>query len=476
MKHLFLSFAATLVVLTSCQTQTPDYHGAWYSVNHHAVMIIELGADSLANFSSEASSSLCFSGPYTVEVSSDTLLIDMPQTTSGMAASGIMRYNADQTMDICMNFGAPGMTERPTTFDATPGVLTMMSFHCQRDKEAAAQQANGVIKAPKDASLAFERNRRLGHGINIESTVDGNENPSYFTAGRSIADDVRSIAEAGFNSVRLPVNFYKHCSAVAPYYIDADFFAKVDGIIEACNKEQLPVVLDLHYYPNISFYGKDSLISDEDNLLRLESIWRQVAEHYQMVSDEMLYFDLMNEPTLEFGADNWNKEVVRLINIIRPINPGRTMLVMTPELGQNWTINYLDLPEEENNLIVEYHYYLPHLFTHQGLAFAMAENSYQIPWLGTPEEKAAVDNDLDYIASWSKSHNRPVNMGEFGVVNSADHESRVRWLSYVYEAAHQRGISSHQWSLRDNFGIRDNQTGVWDADILEAIRPTFHNK
>jgi len=439
-------------------------------------MSIELGADSVANFSSVASSSLCFTGQYVVGQSSDTLFIDLPQTTSGMAASGIMRHNADQTMDICLNFGAPGMTERPTSFEAIPGVMTMMAFHCSRDKEAVEKEANGIIKAPKDATLAFERNKRLGHGINIESTVDGNENPDYFISGRSIADDVRSIAVAGFNSVRLPVNFYKHCATQAPYTIDADFFKKVDGIIEACNNAQLPVVLDLHYYPNISFYGQDPEISYEDNLLRLESIWKQVAEHYQNVSDEMLYFDLMNEPTLDFGADNWNKEVSRLINIIRPINPGRTLLVMTPELGQNWTINYLDLPEEENNIIVEYHYYLPHLFTHQGLAFAMAENSYQIPWFGTPEEKAAVDGDLDYIANWSKTHNRPVNMGEFGVVNSADHESRVRWIGYLHEAAHQRGISSHLWSLRDNFGFRDNQTGVWDEDILNAIRPVFHNK
>jgi len=473
MKAIIFAFAAAITFFTSCQNQKSDLHGSWYSVNHHAVTTIELGDDSVATFTSEASSSLCFRGQYTLVQKSDTLLIDLPQTTSGMAASGIMRQNADQTLDICLNFGAPGMTERPTTFVAQPGVLTMMSFHCLRDKDAVTKEAVGEIRAPKDATLAFERNRRLGHGINIESTVDGNERPELF-AGHSIKDDARSIARAGFNSVRLPVNFYKHCSTESPYTIDEGFFKQVDDIIKACHEEQLPVVLDLHYYPNISFYGKDSLITAEDNLVRLESIWKQVAEHYQSISDEMLYFDLMNEPTLEFGADQWNKEVARLINIIRPLNPGRTLLVMTPELGQNWTINYLDLPVEDNNLIVEYHYYLPHLFTHQGLSFAMAEESMNIPWMGSDEEKSAVDKDFDYIAQWSKSHNRPVNMGEFGVVKTADHESRVRWLGYVHQAAHQRGISSHLWSLRDNFGIRDNQTSVWDEDILDAIRPTFH--
>lgn len=476
MKKLLISFSATIFTLTSCQIQAPDYHGSWYSVNHHAVMSVELRTDGIASFSNEASSSLCFSGQYTIANSGDTLFIDLPQTTSGMAASGIMRQNKDYTLDLCFNFGAPGLTERPTTFEATPGVLTMMSFHCSRDKESVTNQAYGIIKAPKDATLAFERNRRLGHGINIESTVDGHERPEFFMSGYNITDDIRSIVEAGFNSVRLPVNFYKHCSSQPPYTIDADFFRVVDDIIFNCNKEQLPVVLDMHYYPNISFAGQDPSVSYEDNIIRLESLWTQIAEHYKGISDDMLYFDLLNEPTLEFGAARWNDEVARLINIIRPINPGRTLMVMTPELGQNWTINYLDLPEEENNLIIEYHYYLPHLFTHQGLAFAMAENSHQIPWMGTSEEKAAVDADLDYIENWSKTHNRPVNMGEFGVVNTADHESRVRWICYLYEAAHKRGISSHQWSLRDDFGIRNNQTGVWDEDIINAIKPTLHTK
>lgn len=47
MKPSFLGIAAAITLFTACQNQTPDFHGAWYSVNHHAVMSIELGADSV---------------------------------------------------------------------------------------------------------------------------------------------------------------------------------------------------------------------------------------------------------------------------------------------------------------------------------------------------------------------------------------------------------------------------------------------
>lgn len=140
--------------------------------------------------------------------------------------------------------------------------------------------------------------------------------------------------------------------------------------------------------------------------------------------------------------------------------------MVTPSLGQHWTINYLDLPQEEENIIVEFHYYLPHLFTHQGLEFAMADGAYNIPWMGTDEEKAAIDHDLNYCAEWSRKNNRPVNMGEFGVYKNADPDSRARWIGYMHQAARTREISSHLWSFRDGFAVRNNETGEWDATIV----------
>ena len=464
MKIYQLLLLALLIVICSCKKQDNQLTGEWYALNNQALLTLDLRSDSTFTCQSAASSTMCFSGRYQMDCNTTPMSIDLLQVSNGMAAAGVMQVNAEGGLDICVNFGAPGAVARPESINGNPTSLTMMTLHCTRDLAVVEKAAEGVIKAPADGKIAFERNSRLRHGINIESTLDGFE--SGYQVYRSIEEDVESIAAAGFQSVRLPIRFSDHCAAEAPYLIDADFMAKVDQVVDAALKNNLPIVLDMHYYPYISFAGQDSLISFEDNINRLNSLWSQISEHYSSYPDDMIYFDLMNEPNPALGTDGWNALVKNLIPVIRKSNPGKTILVMTPSLGQHWTINYLDLPQEEENIIVEFHYYLPHLFTHQGLEFAMADGAYNIPWMGTDEEKAAIDHDLNYCAEWSRKNNRPVNMGEFGVYKNADPDSRARWIGYMHQAARAREISSHLWSFRDGFAVRNNETGEWDATII----------
>lgn len=465
MKHLGFYLLAIVAVITS-SARANTITGEWYSLNNKAVLTLNLLSDSTFCCTSAASSTMCFDGRYVINNDVAPSTIDFTMR-SGMAAAGILRQNEDGTLDISLNFGAPGYVARPENFDEDPTSLTLMLLHCTRNRTAIEQEALGNINVPADGHIAFERNQRLGHGINIESTLDGYENGNL--SADDISRELSSVAEAGFTSIRLPVRFSSHCAPEAPYLIEPDFMAKVDQIVSASIECNLPVIIDLHYYPYISFAGKDSLISYDENIERLKSLWTQIAEHYSSYPDDMVYFDLMNEPNPQLGADGWNTLAHDLITIVRKTNPGRTILVMTPSLGQHWTINYLNLPQQDGNLIVEFHYYLPHLFTHQGLEFAMANGAHDIPWLGTSEERSAIDHDLDYCAEWSLRNNRPVNIGEFGVFQNADRDSRARWLGYMHQAAHERGISTHLWSFRDGFSIRNSATGEWDNIILNAI-------
>ena len=127
------------------------------------------------------------------------------------------------------------------------------------------------------------------------------------------------------------------------------------------------------------------------------------------------------------------------------------------------------LPDDEWNVIVQFHYYLPHTFTHQGLVYALAGYSSGVEWHGTEAERAAILKDLDYCKRWSDRSGRPVNMGEYGVVNSADEASRARYLGFIQEVATQRDISSHLWGYREIFMIRDEATGEWNNAILDAL-------
>ena len=466
---VILVTAACLLSWTGCTSQT-TVQGEWYGLRDKSLVSMTLDKDQSFNVKSEAFSSLSFSGKYKLDKNASHLLIDLTECSNGMAGSGVLRLNNDGTMEMNCSFGAPGMVRRPQGINPHPGDMTEVYFKLKRDKVGVLAEITPTKPIPAEANLAFERNKRLGAGINLNAVVDGNLHPGYERDAPLDDKEIQSIAEVGFKSVRLDVCWVKHCQKVKPWTIDEAFFRKVDHIVDECLKNGLAVSIDQHYYPYINMGEDADNISKEENYERLTSLWSQVARHYKDYPDDMLFFDLLNEPNLQMGADKWNEVYRGLIKTIRQTNPGRTLIVATPNLGQSWTLGLLELPEDDWNLIVEFHYYLPHLFTHQGLAYAQAEGSTYVEWKGTETEKAMIESDLDFCKRWSDSHGRPLNMGEYGCMNTADLDSRVRYIGFMREASEKRGFSSHLWGYREPFMIRDEKTGEWAMPIVKAMK------
>lgn len=456
----------TMLLCSCCQAQT-GIVGEWYGENDAAMVCMKLSPDGSFSLTSESNSNFNILGKYTINEAEGS--IDLPQTTMGMVAKGLYRIKENGTMEINLNFGAPNMVERPKTIGLDPSSLTNKYFALTKDKAAVEAKLAPKVEIPAEAALAFERNKRLGAGINLNAVVDGNKHPGYERDAPLADSEIASIANVGFKSIRLNVCWAKHASFEPPYTIDPEFFAKVDHIVDECLKNGLAVSIDQHYYPYINMGYADKRITLEDNYERLVSFWEQIGEHYKDYSNETLFFDLLNEPNMQMGAQKWNELLARLIKTVRKTNPDRTLLIATPNLGQHWTINLLQLPEDDWNLIVQFHYYLPHMFTHQGLAYASAGNSTEVLWNGTEKEMAPIISDLDYCKKWSERNGRPVNMGEYGVVNTVDKDSRARWIGFVTQAAAERGISSHLWGYREPFMIRDEKSGEWLWPILEAM-------
>ena len=464
----FAWMAAILLVATSC-TKKVSLEGTWYGLYNKSLATITLGADSIMDLRSESFSQMTKHGKYSINTRTNPMQIDMEPEGLGMVGAGIMRLNDDGTLEMCIEFGMAGMVKRPAEINDRPTAPTTIYFKLTRDKESVLAEIAPKVKAPAEAQLAFERNKRLGTGINLNAVVDGNLHPGYERDAPLPDSEIKSIADAGFQSIRLNVCWSKHAATEKPYTIDPAFFKKVDHIVNECLKNGMAVSIDLHYYPYINMDEPDAKLSYEENIERLYCLWEQLAEHYKNYPPEV-YFDLLNEPNLRLGAEKWNEVVAKLVKIIRKTNPDRTLLVLTPNLGQHWTLNQLELPTDDWNIIVQFHYYLPHLFTHNGLAYAMAENSQQAVWMGTDEEKAPILQDFDFIQRWSKAHGRPVNMGEYGTVNTVNKASRARYLGFVHGEAVKRGFSSHLWGYREVFQIRDEQTGEWEQEILDALQ------
>lgn len=469
--RLLKTFAwmAVLALTTASCASRPNLEGTWYGQQYQSLLTVTFNSDSTLEMTCEASSSTSMKARYSLNERTSPMQIDLTETGKGMPGAGIIRINPDQTLELSIDFGAMGAPNRPTQFDTAPKIMTTAYFKLTRDKESVLAQTRRTVEVPAEAQLAFERNKRLGSGINLNAVVDGNLHPGYERDAPLPDSEIKSIADAGFQSIRLDVCWVKHASTEKPYTIDPAFLEKVDHIVNECIKNGMAVSIDQHYYPYINMMDTCANVSYEENYERLYCLWEQLAEHYKDYSNDDLFFDLLNEPNLRMGADKWNEVIAKLVKIIRKTNPGRTLLIATPNLGQHWTLNYLRLPQDDWNLIVEFHYYLPHLFTHNGLSYAMASNSQVNTWMGTDEEKLPILHDLDFCKRWSDANGRPLNMGEYGAVNTVPSTSRARYLGFLHGEAVKRGISSNLWGYREIFQIRDEQTGAWDEEILKAL-------
>ena len=447
-----------LTAAISCAQKPTTLEGSWYGLYTGSPASVTFNPDGTYQMWSEAFSQMNMAGTYTQE--GNTLSLG---GIPGMDGKGLFAIDG-QEMDLLMIFGAPGMVEAPKSFDDGAGNPAATRLHLSKDRRVM-DRAAAKVDAPAAARLAFERNKRLGKGLNLNAVLDGETDNPPLKAG-AIAD----IAKQGFQSVRIPIRWGVHTQPAAPYTIDPGFFKKVDAVVDECLANGLAVILDNHYYPTISFSFGPQDLSFEENIDRLYSIWEQLSDHYQGYDDETLYFGILNEPSLQLEPTRWNEIVAKCIRIIRKDNPGKTITVATPSLGQHWTIGLLEFPADEWNLIVDAHYYLPQTFTHQGIAFAMADGVADMPWTGSEMEKAPIALDMNFLAAWSERNGRPVNIGEFGVCDNADDKSRCAWLNFVGSEIISRGMSFCLWAyFRDGFSIYDESSGRWNEGMLKAL-------
>lgn len=155
--------------------------------------------------------------------------------------------------------------------------------------------------------------------------------------------DLKSIKKLGANCVRIPLR-YRSLFRKESCKGDIDF-DYLDGVIEACRKAGLYVILDLHSAPG--YQNNDSACPSNSESILFDSskaafearnavirLWTQVAAHYK---DEpsIAAFDLLNRPLNKTAlwqekTDALNKFYLRLYKAIRTVDSERILIMQSP--------------------------------------------------------------------------------------------------------------------------------------------------
>jgi endoglucanase len=317
-------------------------------------------------------------------------------------------------------------------------------------------------QAPIEWPDAFAMNSRIGRGVNFGDALEA---PAEGEWGVVLREEYfQLVADAGFDAIRLPVRWNTHALEESPYTIFTSFYERVDWAVENALSRGLIVILDFHHFTDYM----DCAACERSRFLLL---WEQIADHYRDYPPELI-FELLNEPTDAVPAAEWNAAMVSALGAVRASNPERTVVIGPVNWNGLWALPSLELPEDERNLIVTFHYYNPFQFTHQGAEWADGSDAWLgTQWSGGAAEEQAVRDEFQSAADWGHAHNRPIFLGEFGAYQRADMDSRAAWTAFVAREAESRSFSWAYWEFCAGFGVYDPAANRWREPLLRALLP-----
>ncbi len=212
----------------------------------------------------------------------------------------------------------------------------------------------------------------FGRSINFGNALEA---PNEGDWGLTILEShVQAVADAGFETVRLPVKWSAHAAQTAPYTIDPAFLARVDEVVAWILDRDLKVIVDFHHY--------DEMSSDPGaHVQRWLAIWEQIALHYRDAPPE-LAFELLNEPNQALSDALWNPMVAQVLSVIRQSNPTRWVVVGPTDWNAIGALGGLVLPDDDH-LVLTVHFYDPFEFTHQGAEWVDSPPPTGRAWTGT---------------------------------------------------------------------------------------------
>jgi aryl-phospho-beta-D-glucosidase BglC (GH1 family) len=334
------------------------------------------------------------------------------------------------------------------------------------------------------------RYAHLARGVNMNN---------WFQPGTAVpvgASDVTLLKNSGFTCIRLPV---------APEYLLANWasastiaknLTNLDAAIDLFVNAGMAVMLDFHAdAAYVSYYWATPSAPQE-----LVSTWQMLATRYSNRNPELLFFEVMNEPTNLWTQTAWDTEQLQVLAAIHKIAPQHTVLV-TPTNWSNLEALMAMTPYSDPNVVYVWHDYYPLTFTHQGATWVTPTtiaSLRNVPYPSyLPDLQTLIGQTTDsgivsllqayqdsywtadqinwnaqLVADWVQKWGVRVVVNEFGVYQPySPPDSRARWLYDMQSALSKRGLGWAMWNYAANFSLVIGQPGsrIIDPNLAPAL-------
>lgn len=339
----------------------------------------------------------------------------------------------------------------------------------------------------------FQKGVNLGGWISQFAKYDLEHFDTFITE-----KDIAYIASLGFDHVRVPVD-YNVLEDEDGNIIESGF-AYLENCRLWCEKYDLNMLIDLHECYGYSF---DPLKKDMDRKIffyddalqaRFFKLWTEIATRFKDYPDQVA-FEPLNEVVLAEVVDAWNEICGRYIALIRSIAPEAYIVIGGVCYNNVLSVPLLDIPVDDK-VVYNFHCYEPLVFTHQGAYWVeYMPSDFRIEYPKTLEEYRAVSQELtDDLAGAifseaageigvdffdrifapaieaAKRDDVALYCGEYGVIDLADNEYKLKWLQDIHTAFERYGIGHALWNYKEkDFGIVDERFRSIQDEFIKII-------
>ena len=304
--------------------------------------------------------------------------------------------------------------------------------------------------------------------------------------------DFACLKSMGVDVMRLTVHFDLLMEPAYTGRIYDSVLEKLDQVCDWAEKYQIYLVIDNHAFnteqwdnnpPSVDYYVE-----------HLKNAWSQVAPRYKDRSEYIIY-EIVNEPKgTEEYRNKWAKKQQELIDLIREYDATRPIVVTSADWGNIDTL-VKTKPYKDPNLIYTFHFYEPHIFTHQGASWVSdevedleglpfpydkkrlpklkgrtknswvqweIENNYKIQ--GTEK---FIDNRIKKVANWAKKNKVKIWCGEIGAKVWTNPVDRLAWIRATVSSLNKYDVPYCIWGIggSDGFLKEDSETMIFPDDI-----------
>lgn len=283
----------------------------------------------------------------------------------------------------------------------------------------------GFFQIIMSQSVAQQRCDRLANGLNLNNWLEDYWSPVYNPSPtRFTRTDIIKMKAAGMHSLRLPICFARLTDSIPPYAVDTTdaVYALIDSVIQWAQDYDMMLIIDNHHAWDI--YNDNW----RQKIDRFSHLWSVISYKYRNLDPNRYMFELLNEPAFGINLDSLNIVFSHTIDSIRQHTTAHTIII-GPNFSSSGAAFAHLVPYTDTNLIYTWHSYDPYQFTHQG--FTWATPYFPTGYTGFPSSyDGMLHNAWNTIINWRNTYHLPVFLGEFGVGENGDPQSRCNWIQY----------------------------------------------